>query len=70
MEMGSKFGYIPVSLILYIISLNTNNAIASYGNKPILALGYISSWWLITLVFGIAVSLEFIYLYVEGMIRG
>lgn len=49
-----RFGWIFYSYIGYLIAQIGINAWYSVEGKPILALGYLSSWWLMLLVFLLA----------------
>lgn len=46
-----RFSWIFYSYVLFVISLMLTNAWYSVEGKPVLALGYISSWWFMLIIF-------------------
>lgn len=46
-----RFGWIFISYIIWISVLTLSNSASSIANKPVLALGFISKWWFVILVF-------------------
>ena len=63
MDKKARFGFIPLSFVLIILSISLINAANIYKDKPILASEYSSSSILIWII--VAVALEFAYLFLD-----
>ena len=58
----SKFGWIFIGYIIYLSTLLIGNSISIANDKPVVALGYISQWWFILIVFLTAYASEWLYI--------
>ena len=47
----SKFSWIMYSYVAYVITLLTGNIVASAMSQPILALGWVTKWYVVVGVF-------------------
>ena len=56
-----KFGFIAIAYALYVSALIIQNSILAANDKAVLALGSLTRWWVIVLVFSFAILLEFAF---------
>ena len=61
-----RFWYLPISFILMNLGIAVINAGNVMGNKPIVSFDY--SFGFIGAMLGIAIVLEFVYLFVDKMV--
>jgi uncharacterized membrane protein YvlD (DUF360 family) len=64
--MGSRFFYIPLTILMmnfFVVIMNTANILE---NKPIISFDY--SDGIVFAFLGVAVVLEFVYLFVDRMV--
>lgn len=47
----SRFSWIFISYTLYVSVLVTSNTVSFVMDKPVQALGFLTRWWVIALVF-------------------
>lgn len=50
----SKFWWISISYVIYVLALHVENSIAAAYSRPVLAYGFWTSWWMVAIVFGTA----------------
>ena len=69
-ENKIKFGFIPLSYIIYVSALIIQNSVLAANDKAVLALGNLTRWWVIVSVLLFTIFLEFLFEFYSKKLEG